>query len=264
MHRILYTLLLVAFAGGAKSQVIYTDINPDTTIVSHGLGVNYSIFLDNDVAQRITFTAFGNEDRVSTSGNIELIVDSTYKIPAPIPLSDTIQSLTTDPTNAWRLLDTLNGRTLWPGYGWFNGDQYLAFRLKKTDGWHYGWVRVNAGGDTASTSFFITIKDYVYNNRPDEAIIAGQKSALGINTGENEPHVSVLPNPAHDFIRITTFDPTHQYSCSLYNVSGSEVLHITVNNETTAYVGKLARGAYMLILISDSGMAYRQRVLLGN
>lgn len=65
---------------------------------------------------------------------------------------------------------------LYTAYGWNfgiqgQGDKFLGFRIKLTDGLHYGWMKVSLSSNGES----LTVKDVAYQKYPNKEIAIGAK-----------------------------------------------------------------------------------------
>ena len=91
-------------------------------------------------------------------------------------------------------------------------------------------------------------------------------SSQEISMGQDD--INVFPNPAYDFITITSqnFNPGEKISVKLYNLQGKEFLNQEVilqgDDKLNMPIEKLSNGIYMLRIESDSGVAVKKIVKL--
>ncbi len=191
------------FSASANAQIVYTDVNPDTTITQSTNGSSaYYLDINNDGLTDLTMTAMLNGTisrsvQVGTSSGSQVL---NYSAPAPggnvILLAKAknnnaiIGSTSPNGTNAiWSNAQNVHLRRIQriiipqpPYYAnvtwgdWSNNtDRYLAVRISVAGVWHYGWVRVSVLVSTTSAVSF-TIRDYAYNSIPNQLILAGDTS----------------------------------------------------------------------------------------
>jgi hypothetical protein len=258
------TLFLFAFIlfslNGLKGQVVYTDINPDSTIsasVSEQIK-SYFIDLDNSGIYEFELRHFnpgpGNEDvelQRNFIGSQEVIInpDGHAKVLSKF--------------------DSINSNTLqwgYDGYGilnapWYGGgDKYFGFRFKISGQWHYGWARVNIPSDHLS----FTIKDYAYNQTPNIPIYAGQTSENGIinplDLGKNV--ISIYPNPASGIYQLNlNFKPNCSYRIEIYNSAGKMIWSDNLyETEQLIDISSQPEGIYSVVLIVNEKI-YTKKVI---
>jgi hypothetical protein len=176
------------FAARANAQIIYTDVDPDTTITQGPIGSTvYALDINNDGITDATLTA----SRTSTNNSVFLGTanGSQALVCCPILLtramnfnafigpdaSGTNASWGTGQDARLRQVPTGGGGPGGPNpipFGdWSNPtDRYLALRFSLGGDWYYGWVRVSVSSGASS----FTIRDYAYNGVPGEGIFAGE------------------------------------------------------------------------------------------
>lgn len=199
----------VFVVGSANAQIIYTDINPDSTIFAVD-----SFFLDLNNDGIVDFRINALKYQSSTTGShSQFNIDVDYVAIEPLNnneilssynyvsyynyssgakalnKNDTIQDVETD-ENWWsESMGILNGQGSYSGtmngssfsgtidYGHFVGvtNKYVGVRIEKVqDGdtiWQYGWVRL----DVASNGKSFVVKDYAYQGAHDKYILAGME-----------------------------------------------------------------------------------------
>lgn len=181
----------------AGLNIIYTDVNPDSTIRANP-SQQYSLDLNNDGVSDFTFSASGGTSRCSgvCSGilsnlAVSLIYGSGNKIEVDREIPASPLALDT--------LNVINNSDLWSAasgqklrfrnycpcvygsaYGlWDNPtDKYLGVKLIKGTNTYYGWVRLSVSYTYAPNpqlrDWKLTIKDYAYYSSPNQPILAGQ------------------------------------------------------------------------------------------
>lgn len=202
-----------------NGQIIYTDIDPDSTVSASDSEVikSYFIDLDNNGTYEFELRHFnpggGHESvelhqNLHTNGNQKVLILSNGHSKV-LSESDTVGYYSPQwGLDQYGILNT-------PWYG--PGDKYLGFRFKISGNWHYGWARVNMPSDR----FSFTIKDYAYNSVPGQSIIAGQATS---GTEETKyTSVSVYPNP---FCTLTVFQfrsPLNNAELRIFDLNGQKI-----------------------------------------
>ncbi len=203
-HTLLLSALILSamlFSARATAQIVYADVDPDTTITQSDIGSSvYALDINNDGTIDATLTA----SRTSTTNSVFLGTSngSQALMCCPILLTKAISygafigsdasgtgaSWTNDQQGRLRQVPTGGGGPGGPNpipFGdWSNPtDRYLALRFSLGGDWYYGWVRVSVSSGASS----FTIRDYAYNGVPGEGIFAGETQcnlpfALAVNT----------------------------------------------------------------------------------
>lgn len=265
------TAPLIAGAGLAQGQVVYTDVDPDVVLQ---VGDSYSLDLNNDGNAEFTL-------KVTTYGS-----DWTRAAIAPYPYYTTNQNAfagyvntlgsvlklgyvsalaqgdNIDANNDWKILNDLvfsyngNGYFLFAAllstyagaaYGQWGGgmvDHYVGLRFSP-DGSaiHYGWVRCDVAADAKT----ITIKDYAYE------ATAGTGLQAGVVVGTPQPQAA----PGRIFgyegiVHVVTAKPqgaTLQIANALGQVVYSNQL---TDKHTTVNLNQYGKGIYLVTLNQGS------------
>lgn len=192
-----YSLLagtaVLAVGNDANANIIYTDINPDTTLNTHG--AIYDLDLNNDATNDFRFTL----SKVFIDGNPGISF-STQNIARIQPLNPSNEILGNNVNKPFALNNGAvisNGGTTWLNaasqtllsyfrsvtfttniaslnrVGNWQGhlvDKYLGLKLVVGADTYYGWARL----DVDSSANFIRVKDYAFKNIPDQSINAGE------------------------------------------------------------------------------------------
>jgi Secretion system C-terminal sorting domain len=187
---VVFIIMLTCFLSNSKSQIVYTDVNPDSVING-----SYNLDLNNDGVADFILT---DTTWLVTQGRCGTATDYIFKI-TPLHndavLSDTIyypyalqanDSIAAD-LSSWliaanqalaqlqwqcdRCGGAEDGHYCFRSFGtghWVNlsGDRYIGLQLIKGSNTYYGWVRL-------SKSPF-SVKDYAYNSIPGQPILAGE------------------------------------------------------------------------------------------
>ncbi|RKE92281.1 T9SS type A sorting domain-containing protein [Ichthyenterobacterium magnum] len=101
----------------------------------------------------------------------------------------------------------------------------------------------------------------------DEAIHQGfwanmsEETTLGIETPlSNTNQISVFPNPATSFIKVSYNENANNFQTTLYDITGKQLYHIkehAIGNETKMDISHLPGGMYLLVL-KEKSSNYKQ------
>ncbi len=220
----------------ANAQIVYTDVNPDTTIANriYYLDLNNDGTTDDSIRLFVSRPYIGEcrGSKVSIFAiNGNTVSGSTY--PLAMNIKDTISSSLTwsasgdlryirsgDPTSCPN--DTL-------GY-WTNAiDYYLGLKLIVGTYTYYGWLRMQITVDPLYASGII--KDYAYNSIPNQPILAGQTSVTGITENISASSISLYPNPATNHLTIELPNVKEKVEVTINDITGKK-MYTTSSEET--------------------------------
>ena len=175
-------------------KIVYTDIIPDTIVVTIGTTPIYNLDLDKDGVYDFTFKCtYGRTQCRPTGGygfkiyievepadnSFNEILNVVYPaLPDTVPAAlDTLNEIGSV-SGEWlsspsQLLRYENSCCCDRGdYFFDNNDKYLGLKLVKGGQAFYGWARLN--GKIGWDGTPLLLKDYAYNSSPNEFILAGQ------------------------------------------------------------------------------------------
>jgi len=256
-----YGALSAAVLGVAdvNGQIDYTDLDPDEVL---NVG---DIFI-------VDFTGSGNEFTVNNpdalaGGNAALIFPSSggafvgigsggFEYPALLANGDLIDGASGYTSTGIR------GDLNYYGCAYSNSqwcddvtDGYLGVSFMLSGSTHYGWIRLDT--DVNGTNI-ITVKDFAYNETPDEAINAGQQT-LSIENHE----ISSIKVVAFDKnINLSNLPETTNYR--VLSITGKTILEgiITENNYVIEARG-IATGIYIIELTDvNSSKVLKKKIVL--
>lgn len=220
--KLIVTLSFMAlFIMPAFSQIIYTDINPDSVLVSTwDKPMYYDFSMDNKgnndftIAHHVDIQFFSGYN-----GSLVLVDENNNNVPIILNAGDSI----TPDKKTWYNSGcmSLNMSNNWPG----NIDKYIGLKFKRSGKWHYGWLNISIPADAQSC----IVKGYAYENTPGKGLKAGD---TGNNTSVykmNQDIISVYPNPAYDYIIITGL--TNVKNIQIINSMGNIVSVVKIEKE---------------------------------
>lgn len=175
---IILTLIVALVAIKTNAQIIYTDIDPDTTLSN--LSEHYEFDLNNDAQNDFDIWLL---DAGLGCNSVEFFgVDANnealgYSSGGSNYASALVQGTNIEPSSGMWIDFLYYLNKCGTNGDWINvHDKYMGLRTKINSQWHYGWVRI----DIDSLPSLVTIKDYAYNSVPNEVILAGDKGPTGI------------------------------------------------------------------------------------
>ena len=272
-----FIITAVLFTASANAQIVYTDVNPDSTMNCIGNGLsctkNYNLDLNNDAITDFVLTAFhvnppqlgsptySNVTASPLNGNaVKDTLVNTIDVSIPLKFNDVIDSNLLL-QQSWQ---TLGSHSLKEGlYGgglasdtvwglWDNlSDYYLGLRFVQSGQTHYGWVRLRV--DVPSTYASIIIRDYAYNSIANQPILAGQTVATGITENSFASSINIFPNPATNHVTIDLPKANEKVDITIADITGkiiyttaeSKMQKIEVNTED------FAKGIYFVQILRE-------------
>lgn len=243
-----YGALTAAIAGmaDAHGQINFTDIDPDH---SGGVGNDYFLDLNNDGTNdfRIHHDGGSNLFISPTAANNQVLgsgTSSTYAYPYALSNGAVISA---GATGGW-FNNGYSGGFQSMNYGscsygnWCDiSDKYLGLRFEVGGNLHYAWVQLDV--DTNGASW--TVKEYAYNETPDQAITAGQET-LGLNTPSIETVRIVALNKS-----IGLYNLNNSMTYTLYSMTGQKVLTGTTSESMHVIEATTAASGVYLIELED-------------
>ncbi|OFY17833.1 MAG: hypothetical protein A2W98_06500 [Bacteroidetes bacterium GWF2_33_38] len=228
-------------AMSANAQIIYTDVDPDTTIICPAqvpctgcdssqifyLGLNHDNILDfRLVAQIYQFE----------EGNWYDAYDLRIEIMAPLSPNRTGWSKMNygdeiGPDYFWQTGSTFNS--------WINNDEYyMGLRLFKDNQYYYGWVLVKL---VVTYNRGLTIKEYAYNTIPQLPIKAGE-GTVGIDNIEITDNNIYITNKTLNIVNLSP-----DCIIDLYNMSGQKMNTYNITGNHNSFdLSAYSEGVYVL------------------
>lgn len=253
----------------ASSQVMYTDINPDTVLNlagARGYAVNFNADADEDIGLSLardrtiinySFSAVMPTYPILGQAVRGINLNSSYPYsfyPLAIDLCDSITSSNADweapgiNTSFYLQYQTTGN---WLG----QSDKYLGVRFAISGQLHYGWIRMSLTGDNDS----LIIKDYAYQATPSVGLVAGQCIATALL-----PDQEVLDPKVHVYERTLFVNLPANFSADanirIYNSAGQLVHQYAVNTFTMRMdLNNLNSGIYF-VQVEHSGQSFTRKV----
>ena len=237
-----FIVTIMMFSACANAQIVYTDVNPDSTIISPS--GSYYLDLNNDGISDYKISsvsihgscspqnplgyskAYVSDSALNT--NAVVAVTSTTN-PLAMNFNDSILSGLSLSTSGYLRYVTggcLGGTLLgvWPN----SIDRYLGLKLIVGANTYYGWARMQV---SATGNASCTIKDYAYNSIPNQPILAGQTITTGIIENSFASSINLFPNPATNNLTIALGSSNKKVQVTIADITG-KVIYTTTAAET--------------------------------
>lgn len=241
-----YAFIVTAmmFCVSANAQIVYTDVNTDTTISCSAVGClhSYDLNLNNDTAVDFTlYTSYqfvpctletgGMMQRVyvsSQSGNgiNTLMMNANDTIGSNLAFSEGSENL--------RRIIFQGGQCNASSGSWTStSDHYLGLQITVDTNTYYGWARLNVAVPAVypNSTVYFRVKDYAYNSIPNQFILAGQPNTTGITENSFASSINLFPNPATDKLTIALGNNNQKVQVTITDITG-KIIYTTIARET--------------------------------
>lgn len=258
MKNLFIIFILLIICSNIKSQIVYTDVIPDATILNT---YSYGLDLNNDGTDDFEFLqlSYGTDymAEVNSLNNNEGLVNSADYAPYALNPGDFIGNNQL----IWLVMsDSYLAQNSGPGNWSGVSDKYLGLRFKINNQWHYGWARLNV--DLYGTS--ITLKDYAYESQPDVQILAGDMGTTSINTELNEHEFSIYFPDKNKLCVESNINIVPNTIIAIYNFKGQTIKAEKVNDKKTILdLSNYVNGIYLL-RIYNRYESYSKKILIQN
>lgn len=262
----------LAVANGSKAQVIYTDIDPDATLINDQFPIDF----DGDGTTDITFFHQGIVlDDISVNfayfdGEVIGSILNTYYVYGDVLLfGDPIGPGNANWQNSPQYYGYLGAvRTyygdVYPDGEWLGQTGYLGVRFVGQDGLsRYAWVHLSMPEDATS----VTLLGYAFESAPNTAITAGNIGNVGLSP---EPKaimgMNVFPNPVSDMARVeVSVEIPGSYEMRLCDPLGRTVMERRITLTTGVQqldldMQAMAIGSYVLELRNGKNVLQRKLI----
>lgn len=269
----------MVFSVSATAQIVYTDVDPDLTITQstagstgHALDINNDGITDATMTASLT-TSSNKAVKVSPAAGSQIPMSGAILLAKALNMDAIIDAVSPSgtswqnaPNAVLRQIPIVPRPRPWGGnpipFGdWSNTtDRYLPIRFSVEGDWHYGWVRVSVVSLSAGISFII--RDYAYNSMPNEPLLAGQTTALGIMENSIASSIILFPNPATNQFTIALGTST-KVQVRIADITG-KVIYTTLATDTQRVevnTNGFAEGIYAVQVETEDFMTTKKLVV---
>ena len=224
-HLIIISLFITGSISIGQAQIIYTDINPDSTFIAslQDPWAMYQLDLNNDGSQDFTITHFHPsanlfivEMNCSQYGECEVLTDANG-IPKALNKNDLIDAQQSSWYNSYA--NAMHMSDNWKGMS----DKILGLRILKNSNWYYGWTRLDVPADET----FFTIKDYAYQSSPGLGLKAGETTGGTGIPFRQAAETKIIPQ--NNILLIERGDQPNSSELLMYNLAGVKLASYTID-----------------------------------
>jgi hypothetical protein len=262
-----YSALAGSFAllsSGAEAQIIYTDVNPDSTTVIPGNF--YNLDLNNDGTFDFTInlnagtgTATSQQVAITpvTSNGVAGDTVGMYVYPFALNAGDTVKASLQFNLGANQSMGSYFGPTAFYGHWLGATDKYLGLSFYIGANLHYGWARL----DVDSMAGQFTIKDYAYNGTPNAIILAGE-TGVGIHEITSLQNIIVYGYDKNIKIIFTNELPIDNAEIKISNILGQEIYHSAISNKNTDINLADKKSGIYFVTITNKNAVFTKKINL--
>jgi len=249
-YSIFLGIIMFFICENSFSQIVYTDITPDESMIGWGKGFDFN----ND--EEMDFSYADMENTFLCNGHSfwsNGTVEEKWEIPKPLVENTPIGA----GGNFLEVFDMAvnyyGGENVFP----VGQDSYIGVKLTFSDNTHYGWIRVMWDG----TNYIY--KDYAYQSTPNTVINAGEKEvSTGVEDYKLDDIISVYPNPATDKVCIQQSGSIELDYVSIYEMSGGLLDRFEMNQpKMEINVSTYSDQVLLLKVVDKTGNTYFKKVL---
>ena len=266
MKKVALLILSISISQFVFSQIIYTDIIPDATLVPDYISDSYSIDFNNDLTPELVIFSAKQDTviqsfpltisgiAITTLGNTEIIASNTDIGGEDVIVADTLRHghLISDASSYF----SSSTPSLFPGVGIGiyaesilgnaptgnfidNGNLFFGVKFEIGANIHYGWVQVKMALDASSG----VIYDFAYQSIPDSSILAGNVTDGFVSVSDYNLEEVVI-YAANKKLHIITGNESG--NMAIHNLLGKQLMNTQVNGNTNFAINDLSKGIYLV------------------
>lgn len=123
---------------------------------------------------------------------------------------------------------------------------YVGFRMQIGADFYYGYMTINVSSATGAT-----VTEYVYNNKPNDPILAGTNCLnVGLNNLNGVSKLNVFPNPASTMLQVSYPYKEPIVEISIIDVLGKKIME-QKGNSNQVNIEHLNNGLYQILIKSS-------------
>lgn len=159
--------------------------------------------------------------------------------------------------------------SLFAGYGdaYFDGSNittgvhYMGFRIKLSDGIHYGYAKYTMTQEGGN--YRATFNNCYYNATAGASIVTGDEGAVQrIDDVEGLRKITMYPNPATSWVTVDMEGLSGNGKVSVIDMSGREIMNANTDGKKVKLdVGTLARGTYYVRINDERAATIRKLIV---
>lgn len=269
-----------------NADVIYTDVDPDTTVTALGQGT-YNIDFNNDGDGDISIYGYnstsyswyfiaidGNETTYSIGGPNNRIVGSfSGYVPYASMLSNSISIGQNSPfftdVNYAMGPYAIFGSSYGPFQG-VNTDKYIGAKFEIGSNIHYGWIKVDSKTDANSKIAEMTIKSFAYESIPDSSIMTVVPDSTvivdPIDTTSTTTSINTIledNNSFYSFNKTLYVNKNIKGTITIHDLKGTKMYFKQLANSNYQFdLNTFKSGLYIVNIIADDNSIINKTIFI--
>jgi hypothetical protein len=263
------TLLILIYVITIKAQIVYTNLNPDSsfTIVKSYDGNRIPIDFNGDGTAEVKFrydkygtSVFLHVYRGNNNTSPKIMLKGTATNSSGVPWIDPLTKNTDiNSTKNWgyNVYGPLLGD--FQDSNFLNiGERYIGVKFIFSGKVYYGWILVSY------TTLKLTVKEFAYESTANKAIKAGDKGTNSINSTKRKNRFTLYPNPASKSIYVNLNTSVNISKIKIYSILGEEVIEINIYNRKRLKidVSKLKKGVYYISIMNKDNIIENKKLII--
>ena len=268
MKKATLLFLSIAISQFVFSQIIYTDITPEDTLVPDYVSDSHLIDFNGDLTSELvvfsskqdtviqSFNVTISGVAISTLGNTEIIAQITTIGNEDVVVADTLHHGHSISSASSYL--SSGTPSVFPGVGLGikidllsvtagdfidNGNLFFGVKFELGTNIHYGWVQVKVAADASSGIIY----DFAYQSIADSSILAGNVED-GFVSVSNDNLEDVVIYAANKKLHLITGNESG--NLAIYNLLGKQLINTQVIGNTNFAINDLSKGIYLVSFTS--------------
>ena len=263
MKKLILLMLSMSIGQFVLSQIIYTDVTPDDTLVPDYVSDSHLIDFNGDLTPELVIFSSKQDTvitlpvtisglAISTFGNTEIIAQISTIGNEDVVIADTLShGYLIDGSSAYLSSAT---PSVFPGVGLGikidivsltagdfidNGNLFFGVKFELGTNIHYGWVQVKIATDASSGIIY----DFAYQSIADSSILAGnvEDGFVSISNGNSEEVVIYAANK-----KLHVITGKDSGSLVIHNLLGKKLISTTINGNISLDINDLSKGIYLV------------------
>lgn len=263
MKKLILLILSMSISQFVFSQIIYTDVIPDDTLVPDYVSDSHLIDFNGDLTPELVIFSSKQDTvitlpvtisglAISTFGNTEIIAQISTIGNEDVVIADTLpHGYLIDGSSAYLSSAT---PSVFPGVGLGikidivsltagdfidNGNLFFGVKFELGTNIHYGWVQVKVAADASSGIIY----DFAYQSIADSSILAGnvEDGFVSISNGNSEEVVIYAANK-----KLHVITGKDSGTLVIHNLLGKQLISTNINGNISLDINDLSKGIYLV------------------